>query len=146
MRKMTMRALSLLLRWASEQRPGREVGGVNVLCCDFVGVSQFCSLVIGLNYKLLRVRRVHPVWWRPGESLSHIEKQMMSVWLYFPQKKNKLLIIFSFTFVRSCDYVAYCFWTLTFMFHVYIIVHSIILLFSNCTSFILEFRTHCFVL
>lgn len=53
MRKMTEEALSLLLRWASEQRPGREVGGVNVLCCDFVDVSEFCSLVIGLNYKLL---------------------------------------------------------------------------------------------
>ncbi|XP_010738345.3 PI-PLC X domain-containing protein 1 [Larimichthys crocea] len=53
MRKMTMRALSLLLRWASEQRPGCEVGGVNILCCDFVAASQFCSLVIGLNYKLL---------------------------------------------------------------------------------------------
>ncbi|XP_076580110.1 PI-PLC X domain-containing protein 1-like isoform X3 [Chaetodon auriga] len=53
MRKMTMRALSLLLRWASEQRPGRQASGVNVLCCDFVDASQFCSLVIGLNYKLL---------------------------------------------------------------------------------------------
>lgn len=52
MRTMTSRALSLLLRWASEQRPGRQAGGVNVICCDFVDVSQFCSLVIGLNYKL----------------------------------------------------------------------------------------------
>ncbi|XP_060889099.1 PI-PLC X domain-containing protein 1-like [Labrus mixtus] len=54
MRKMTVRALSLLLEWTSKQRPGgREGGGVNILCCDFVGVSKFCSLVIGLNYKLL---------------------------------------------------------------------------------------------
>ncbi|XP_035533570.1 PI-PLC X domain-containing protein 1-like [Morone saxatilis] len=53
MRKMTRRALSLLLHWASEQHPGGEVGGVNILCCDFVGISQFCSLVIGLNDKLL---------------------------------------------------------------------------------------------
>eukprot|EP00064_Thunnus_orientalis_P015097 superscaffoldBa00002737_g15146 len=53
LRKMTTKALSLLLRWASEQRPGPEVGGVNILCCDFVAVSQFCSLVISLNYKLL---------------------------------------------------------------------------------------------
>ncbi|XP_041822293.1 PI-PLC X domain-containing protein 1-like isoform X2 [Chelmon rostratus] len=52
MRKMTMRALSFLLRWASEQRPGSEESGVNILCCDFVDASQFCSLVIGLNYKL----------------------------------------------------------------------------------------------
>lgn len=53
MRKMTTKALSLLLGWVGEQQPGPEVGGVNILCCDFVGVSQFCSLVIGLNYKLL---------------------------------------------------------------------------------------------
>lgn len=50
---MTRRALSLLLNWASKQRPGSQVGGLNVLCCDFVDASQFCSLVIGLNYKLL---------------------------------------------------------------------------------------------
>ncbi|XP_036947003.1 PI-PLC X domain-containing protein 1-like isoform X2 [Acanthopagrus latus] len=53
MRKMTMKALSLLLRWASKQRPGDEVTGVNIVCCDFVEVSQFCSLVIDLNSKLL---------------------------------------------------------------------------------------------
>lgn len=53
MRKMTMKALSLLLSWASEQQAGPEAGGVNIICCDFVGVSQFCSLVIDLNYKLV---------------------------------------------------------------------------------------------
>lgn len=53
MKTMTMKALSLLLRWAGEQRPGGQVGGVNVLCCDFVAGSLFCSLVIGLNAKLL---------------------------------------------------------------------------------------------
>ncbi|XP_030266085.1 PI-PLC X domain-containing protein 1 [Sparus aurata] len=58
MRKMTMKALSLLLRWASEQRPGGEVAGVNIVCCDFVEVSQFCSLVIDLNSKLLAARPV----------------------------------------------------------------------------------------
>ncbi|XP_073318281.1 PI-PLC X domain-containing protein 1 isoform X2 [Pagrus major] len=58
MKKMTMKALSLLLSWASEQQPGGEVAGVNVLCCDFVDVSQFCSLVIGLNSKLLAARPV----------------------------------------------------------------------------------------
>ncbi|XP_008297475.1 PI-PLC X domain-containing protein 1-like [Stegastes partitus] len=52
MRKMTAKALSLLLRWTGEQRPGPEGGGVNIVCCDFVGVDRFCSLVIGLNYKL----------------------------------------------------------------------------------------------
>nr|XP_020456301.1 PI-PLC X domain-containing protein 1-like isoform X2 [Monopterus albus] len=53
MREMTMKALSLLLTWTSEQRPGPEIGGINIICCDFVGISQFCSLVINLNYKLL---------------------------------------------------------------------------------------------
>ncbi|XP_042371982.1 PI-PLC X domain-containing protein 1-like [Plectropomus leopardus] len=53
MKKMTMGALSLLLHWAGAQRPGSEASAVNVLCCDFVDVSRFCSLVIGLNYKLL---------------------------------------------------------------------------------------------
>ncbi|XP_034034842.1 PI-PLC X domain-containing protein 1-like [Thalassophryne amazonica] len=53
MKRMTMKAISFLLDWASKQRPGPQVGGVNILCCDFVDVSQFCSLVIGLNDKLL---------------------------------------------------------------------------------------------
>ncbi|KAM4602118.1 regucalcin [Polymixia lowei] len=53
MRKMTMKALSLLLRWVSEQRPGPAKGRVNILCCDFIGVSQFCSLVIGLNHRVV---------------------------------------------------------------------------------------------
>lgn len=53
MRKLTMRSLSLLLKWTSEQSPGKEDGAVNIVCCDFVDVSHFCSLVIGLNYKLL---------------------------------------------------------------------------------------------
>uniref|UniRef100_A0A3Q4BVW0 Phosphatidylinositol-specific phospholipase C X domain-containing protein n=1 Tax=Mola mola TaxID=94237 RepID=A0A3Q4BVW0_MOLML len=51
MKTVTKRALSLLLGWASEQRPGSQVGGVNILCFDFVDISCFCSLVIGLNYK-----------------------------------------------------------------------------------------------
>lgn len=54
MKTMTTRGLPLLLLWASQQTPGREVGGVNILCSDFVDISQFCSLVIGLNSKLLR--------------------------------------------------------------------------------------------
>lgn len=53
LKTMTMKGLSPLLRWTSEQRPGPEEGGVNILCCDFVGVSQFCSVVIDLNSKLL---------------------------------------------------------------------------------------------
>ncbi|XP_013877752.1 PI-PLC X domain-containing protein 1 isoform X2 [Austrofundulus limnaeus] len=53
LKTMTMEGLSPLLRWTGEQRPGPGEGGVNILCCDFVGVSQFCSIVIDLNYKLL---------------------------------------------------------------------------------------------
>ncbi|XP_041834608.1 PI-PLC X domain-containing protein 1-like [Melanotaenia boesemani] len=53
MRKMTMAALTPLLFWTSEQQPGPERGGVNIICCDFVGLSQFCSIVIDLNNKLL---------------------------------------------------------------------------------------------
>ncbi|XP_029378621.1 PI-PLC X domain-containing protein 1-like [Echeneis naucrates] len=52
MRAMTVASLPLLLGWLSEQRPGRG-GGVNIMCSDFVGLSRFCSIVIGLNYKLL---------------------------------------------------------------------------------------------
>uniref|UniRef100_A0A3P9QGR4 PI-PLC X domain-containing protein 1-like n=1 Tax=Poecilia reticulata TaxID=8081 RepID=A0A3P9QGR4_POERE len=37
LRRMTVEALSLLLRWTAEQRPGPGVGGVNIVCCDFVG-------------------------------------------------------------------------------------------------------------
>ncbi|XP_026157843.1 PI-PLC X domain-containing protein 1 [Mastacembelus armatus] len=71
MKKMTVNALSLLLGWASQQRPGPEVGGVNIICCDFVGVSHFCSLVIGLNYQLLCGADSHgprPVCRTPGAS------------------------------------------------------------------------------
>ncbi|KAM4559548.1 PI-PLC X domain-containing protein 1 [Odontesthes bonariensis] len=53
MRRMTLEALSSLLRWTAEQTPGPQGGGVNIICSDFVEVSQFCSTVIGLNYKLL---------------------------------------------------------------------------------------------
>ncbi|KAM3585473.1 uncharacterized protein V6R79_018363 [Siganus canaliculatus] len=53
MKKMTTRGLSALLGWVSQQSPGPEAGRVNIICCDFVDVSRFCSLVIGLNHKLL---------------------------------------------------------------------------------------------
>nr|XP_057907192.1 PI-PLC X domain-containing protein 1-like isoform X1 [Doryrhamphus excisus] len=51
MRKMTTQAIMLLLGWVREQRPGPQAGGVNIICCDFVDVAQFCDDVIGLNYK-----------------------------------------------------------------------------------------------
>ncbi|KAK0136297.1 hypothetical protein N1851_027806 [Merluccius polli] len=36
-----------------EQAEARVLGGgVNIICCDFIGLSQFCSLIIDLNYKL----------------------------------------------------------------------------------------------
>ncbi|XP_074520452.1 PI-PLC X domain-containing protein 1-like [Halichoeres trimaculatus] len=62
MRKMTKKALSVLLDWVKEQRPGwQQVDGVNILCCDFVALSSFCSLVIDLNYKLQRFPVTDPV-------------------------------------------------------------------------------------
>ncbi|XP_061918951.1 PI-PLC X domain-containing protein 1-like isoform X2 [Entelurus aequoreus] len=51
MRKMTTKALAVLLGWVREQRPGPEVDRVNIVCCDFVDVSHFCDCVVGLNYK-----------------------------------------------------------------------------------------------
>uniref|UniRef100_A0A3B4H3D2 Phosphatidylinositol-specific phospholipase C X domain-containing protein n=1 Tax=Pundamilia nyererei TaxID=303518 RepID=A0A3B4H3D2_9CICH len=36
MRMLTLNSLSLLLQWAGEQQPGPE--GVNIMCCDFVGM------------------------------------------------------------------------------------------------------------
>uniref|UniRef100_A0A3Q2NU74 Phosphatidylinositol specific phospholipase C X domain containing 1 n=1 Tax=Fundulus heteroclitus TaxID=8078 RepID=A0A3Q2NU74_FUNHE len=54
LKTMTTKALSPLLRWTAEQRPGLKGGGVNIVCCDFVGLSRFCSIVIDLNFKLLK--------------------------------------------------------------------------------------------
>ncbi|XP_057685442.1 PI-PLC X domain-containing protein 1 isoform X2 [Corythoichthys intestinalis] len=51
MRKITTKALTVLLGWVREQQPGPEVDGVNIICCDFVGASNFCDCVIRLNYK-----------------------------------------------------------------------------------------------
>ncbi|XP_015227164.1 PREDICTED: PI-PLC X domain-containing protein 1-like [Cyprinodon variegatus] len=53
LRKMTTKGLSPLLHWTAKQRPGPGGGGVNIVCCDFVSVSRFCSIVISLNFKLL---------------------------------------------------------------------------------------------
>ncbi|KAM4537742.1 PI-PLC X domain-containing protein 1 [Fundulus diaphanus] len=54
LKTMTTKAILPLLRWTAEQRPGLEGGGVNIMCCDFVGLSRFCSIVIDLNFKLLK--------------------------------------------------------------------------------------------
>ncbi|XP_072304629.1 PI-PLC X domain-containing protein 1-like isoform X1 [Eucyclogobius newberryi] len=53
LRTLTLKGLPPLLRWTNQQRPGPRRGGVNIVCSDFIGLSQFCSIVIGLNYKLL---------------------------------------------------------------------------------------------
>ncbi|XP_038157895.1 PI-PLC X domain-containing protein 1-like [Cyprinodon tularosa] len=53
LRKMTTKGLSPLLHWTAKQCPGPGGGGVNIVCCDFVSVSRFCSIVISLNFKLL---------------------------------------------------------------------------------------------
>lgn len=57
MKKMTTKALSDLLGWVEEQRPGPEPGGLNVICGDFVDLNRFASVVIDLNKKLLVKRR-----------------------------------------------------------------------------------------
>lgn len=54
LRKMTTEALSPLLQWTAAQQPGPERSGVNIMCCDFVGISRFCSIVIDLNFKLIK--------------------------------------------------------------------------------------------
>lgn len=53
LRRMTVKGLPLLLCWTNQQCPGPQEGGVNILCSDFVDLSHFCSIVIGLNDKLL---------------------------------------------------------------------------------------------
>ncbi|XP_072238355.1 PI-PLC X domain-containing protein 1 [Leuresthes tenuis] len=71
MRRMTTKALSSLLHWTAEQSPGPQRGGVNIICCDFVEVGEFCSIVIGLNYKLLDracVQEPRPAGRSPGAS------------------------------------------------------------------------------
>ncbi|CAG5933937.1 unnamed protein product [Menidia menidia] len=68
MRRITVEALSILLGWTARQQPGPRGGGVNIICCDFVGLSQFCSTVIGLNYKT--PGGGHPTGRTPGASSS----------------------------------------------------------------------------
>ncbi|XP_028990577.1 PI-PLC X domain-containing protein 1 [Betta splendens] len=71
MKEMTAKALSLLLTWASEQRAGPEADAINIICCDFVGLSEFCSLVIDLNYRALdSTLDARPVCWEPTPCIS----------------------------------------------------------------------------
>ncbi|KAM8872138.1 PI-PLC X domain-containing protein 1-like isoform 1-T1 [Synchiropus picturatus] len=72
MRSMTAHALSVLLGWVEGQRAGPQKGAVNIICCDFVGISQFCSLVIELNYKLLGQTHVWDII-KPGLNPSRSE-------------------------------------------------------------------------
>ncbi|KAL1022295.1 hypothetical protein UPYG_G00024760 [Umbra pygmaea] len=56
MRKLTMKSFSLLLGWVEEQTPGPDTACVNIICGDFVGLTDFASVVIGLNNKLLKTK------------------------------------------------------------------------------------------
>lgn len=58
-RKQSLRTLTFsnwecLRRWLEEQVPGSDPNSLNIIAGDFVGPLPLCSLVIGLNQKLLR--------------------------------------------------------------------------------------------
>ncbi|XP_062302989.1 PI-PLC X domain-containing protein 1-like [Osmerus eperlanus] len=53
MRRMTMKAVSLLLGWVEVQRPGPQSTCLNIVCGDFVDLNEFPAVVIALNDKLL---------------------------------------------------------------------------------------------
>lgn len=57
MKRMTRKASSMLLGWVEEQSPGPGRTGLNVICGDFVGLSDFAAVVIALNDKLLKDKR-----------------------------------------------------------------------------------------
>lgn len=53
LRRLTLGGLPSLLDWTNQQRPGPLRTGVNIVCSDFISLSHFCTIVIGLNFKLL---------------------------------------------------------------------------------------------
>ncbi|KAL2088195.1 hypothetical protein ACEWY4_017023 [Coilia grayii] len=54
MRTMTQRAYAFLLDWIRKQHPGPTRTGLNIICADFVGDSEFIHIVIALNQGNLR--------------------------------------------------------------------------------------------
>lgn len=53
LRTLTLKALPSLLQWTNQQHPGPHRAGVNIVCSDFIDLSHFCTIIIGLNYKSL---------------------------------------------------------------------------------------------
>lgn len=53
LRTLTLKGLPPLLQWTNQQRPGPLKSEVNIVCSDFIDLSHFCAIVIGLNFKLL---------------------------------------------------------------------------------------------
>uniref|UniRef100_A0A8C6UE22 PI-PLC X domain-containing protein 1 n=1 Tax=Neogobius melanostomus TaxID=47308 RepID=A0A8C6UE22_9GOBI len=53
LRTLTLKGLPPLLQWTNQQRPGPHRAAVNIVCSDFIGLSHFCSIMIGLNFKSL---------------------------------------------------------------------------------------------
>lgn len=54
LRTLTFSNWENLERWLEEQIPGSDPKSLNIIAGDFVGPLPLCSLVIGLNKKLLR--------------------------------------------------------------------------------------------
>lgn len=57
LRTLTQKGQLPLLQWTDHQHPGPHKDGVNIVCMDFIGLSHFCSIVIGLNLKSLDCSR-----------------------------------------------------------------------------------------
>lgn len=53
LRTLTLKGLPPLLQWTNQQRPGALQARVNIICSDFIDLSNFCAIVIELNFKLL---------------------------------------------------------------------------------------------
>ncbi|XP_010862320.1 PI-PLC X domain-containing protein 1-like [Esox lucius] len=56
LRKLTMKSFPLLLNWVVDQTPGPDNTSVNIICADFVGLTEFASVVINLNKKLQKTK------------------------------------------------------------------------------------------
>ncbi|XP_062853834.1 PI-PLC X domain-containing protein 1-like [Trichomycterus rosablanca] len=56
MKSMTLQAYTLLMNWVKQQCPGSQTTCLNIICADFVGISQneFSQIVIALNMQLLK--------------------------------------------------------------------------------------------
>ncbi|KAM8977455.1 PI-PLC X domain-containing protein 1 [Pelodytes ibericus] len=55
MRQMTLPKLPFLYNWVKKQHPGSQRDAINIIAEDLIGSDGFCSAVIDLNRKLLRI-------------------------------------------------------------------------------------------